>query len=104
MIHVTARKFLIEEIRSRKPVVVMFYAAWCGKCASMRPIVEKLERKYYGRIRFLEVEIGESENLASEYGADSVPTFVLFRKGAVYSGMQGVLHEAVLEERIRELL
>lgn len=104
MIHLTAKNFLIEAKRCRGPVVVMFYAVWCGKCAMMKPVVEELEKRYCGRIKFCEVEIEESAVLAAEYGADIVPTFVMFRDGEVFSVMQGVIQEQVFEERVKELL
>ena len=104
MIHLTARNFVIEAKRCRGPVVVMFYAVWCGKCAMMKPVVEELERRYYDRIKFCKVEIEESAVLAAEYGADIVPTFVTFKAGEVFSFMQGVIQEDVFEERVRELL
>ena len=104
MIHLTARNFLIEAKRCRGPAVVMFYAVWCGKCAMMKPVAEHMERRYYDRIKFCEVEIEESAVLAAEYGVNVVPTFVCFKDGEVFSIMQGVIQEDVFEERIKELL
>lgn len=104
MIHLTAKNFQIETIHSKDTVVVMFYADWCGKCAMMKPIVEMTEKKYNGRIKFCEVEIEESAVLAAEYGADIVPTFVMFKRGEVECIMEGVLSEDVFEERVKELL
>ena len=100
MIHLTAKNFAMEAKRYPGPVVVMFYAVWCGKCAMMKPVLEKLEQRYAERIRFCEV----SAVLAAEYGADVVPTFVTFRDGEVYSIMQGVVDEKIFAERIKELL
>ncbi|MEI3220007.1 MAG: thioredoxin domain-containing protein [Lachnoclostridium sp.] len=104
MVHLTAKNFEIETKSSDEPAVVMFYAVWCGKCAMMKPVVEKVAKKYAGRIKFCEVEIEESAVLAAEYGADIVPTFVMFKDHGVESIMQGVLEEHVFEERVRELL
>lgn len=104
MIHLTASNFEIEARDSDLPVVVMFYAVWCGKCEMMKPVVEQMEKKYAGRIKFCETEIGESEDLAGKYGADIVPTFVMFKGREIESIMQGVLEKNVFEERVRELL
>lgn len=104
MIHLTAKNFAIEAKHSPDPVVVMFYAVWCGKCSMMKSVLEKLEQRYCDRIRFCEVEIDESAVLAAEYGADIVPTFVTFRDGEVYSIMRGVIDEEIFAERIKELL
>ncbi|MFR8178667.1 MAG: thioredoxin family protein [Dorea sp.] len=60
MLHLTAKNFQIEVKDTSLPVVVMFYAIWCGKCAMMKPVVEDIEKKYAGKIKFCEVEIEES--------------------------------------------
>ena len=64
MLHLTAKNFTEEIEKSSLPVVVMFYAAWCGKCAMMKPLVEDIEAKYRRRILFCETEIDESPSLA----------------------------------------
>lgn len=79
MLHLTAKNFQIEVKDTSLPVVVMFYAIWCGKCAMMKPVVEDIEKKYAGKIKFCEVEIEESAVLAAEYAPEIVPTFVLFK-------------------------
>lgn len=104
MIHLTAKNFEIEAKHSTKPVVVMFYAVWCGKCAMMKPIVEMAAEKFAGSIKFCEVEIDESAVLSAEYGADIVPTFIMFKDEEVFSTMQGVIEEDIFEERVGELL
>ena len=104
MIHLTSKNFNIEAKNCRGAVVVMFYADWCGKCAMMKPAVEATVRRYYDRIKFCEVNISESPELAKEYGADIVPTFVMFKGGDVEMYMQGMLNGNVFEERVKELL
>ena len=104
MLHLTAKNFQIEVKDTSLPVVVMFYAIWCGKCAMMKPIVENAEKRYYDRIKFCEVEVDESAVLAAEFGANIVPTFVMFKDGEVESIMQGILDEETFLERVRELL
>ena len=104
MIHLTAKNFEIETRHCDRPVFVMFYAVWCGKCAMMKSVVKTVEKRYQDRIKFCEVEIDESAVLAAEYEADIVPTFVMFKDGEIESYMQGVLNEEVLEKRVRDLL
>ena len=104
MIHLTSKNFDIEAKNCRGAVVVMFYADWCGKCAMMKPVAESVSRKYYDRIKFCEVNVDECPELAKEYGADIVPTFVMFRDREVEMYMQGMLDGHIFEERVKELL
>lgn len=103
MLHLTAKNFQIEVKKSPIPVVVMFYAIWCGKCAMMTPILEELEAKYDGQIKFCEVEIEESAVLAAEYEADIVPTFVLFKDQQAVGVLKGLMDENVFEDRIQKI-
>lgn len=103
MLHLTAKNFATETKHSPLPVVVMFYAVWCGKCAMMKPIVEEIEKRYRGRINFYEVEIDESAALAADYDADTVPTFVFFRDGEFLGSMQGIIEEALFEQRLQKI-
>lgn len=103
MLHLTSKNFTVEINHSTIPVVVMFYALWCGKCAMMKPLIEELEKKYQGRIRFFEVEIDESPMLAADYEADTVPTFAFFRHGRCLGTMQGIVDETIFERRLQKI-
>lgn len=104
MIHLTSGNFAMEAENCKGAVVVMFYADWCSKCAMMKPIVEDISKKYSYKIKFCEVDVSESKALANRYGADTVPTFVMFKDGAIESYMAGLIDGKVLEERVKELL
>ena len=103
MQHLTENNFTAETKRGPLPIVVMFYAVWCGKCAMMKPLAEELEQKYRGRIRFCEVEIDESPSLATDYEADIVPTFVFFQNGQFLGSMQGIIAENIFERRLQKI-
>ena len=104
MLHLTAKNFQIEVKDTSLPVIVMFYAIWCGKCAMMKPVVEDIEKKYAGKIKFCEVEIEESAVLAAEYAPEIVPTFVLFKDKKAISVMGGMVDEHTFESRMLEIL
>lgn len=104
MIHLTRKNFQTEAEACCGAVVVMFYADWCGKCSIMKPVVEAVEKRYYNRIKFCKVNIEETKELSEKYGADIVPTFVMFKDGEVEMYMQGMLDETVFEQRVKELL
>lgn len=103
MLHLTAKNFKAKAKDSPLPTVVMFYAVWCGKCAMMKPVVETVAARNQGRIRFCEVEIDESAVLAAEYGADIVPTFILFKDGKLAGCMKGLMEESLFEQRLQEI-
>lgn len=103
MLHLTAKNFKTEVKESSLPVVVLFYAVWCGKCAMMTPVMEELEEKYYGNIKFCEVDIDESAVLAAEYEADIIPTFVLFQDGTALNTLKGTMSESSFEQALHEI-
>lgn len=103
MLHLTVTNFEIEAKYAHIPVVVMFYAVWCGKCAMMKPVIEDIEKKYRGRIKFCEVEIEESEALAAEYETDIVPTFIFFNRQHIAGVLQGIIDQDVFEERMERI-
>ena len=104
MLHLTEQNFQSEVNQAKIPVVVMFYASWCSKCAMTKPVAEDIEKQYRKKVKFCVVEIEECPKLAAKYGADIVPAFVMFKSGAVKARMQGTIGETILEKRIRELL
>lgn len=103
MLHLTDKNFEPETTKGHLPVIVMFYASWCGKCAMMKPIIEDIEKKYLGRIKFCETNIDESPGLAAKYEADIVPTFILFKEKKIIGVLQGIIDQNILEKRIQNL-
>lgn len=104
MLHLTVRNFETEIRQEALPAVVMFYASWCGKCAMMKPVVEDIEKKYKGRIKFCETDIDESHALAARYYADTIPTFIFFKRNAAVGRLQGMIDEEIFEKRMRQIL
>ena len=102
-IRVTSENYRQEIQESDIPVLVEFFADWCGKCAMMKPLVEDIEAKYRRRILFCETEIDESPSLADKYGADFVPTFVLFQDGRLVEILKGVMEESTFEKYLQKL-
>ena len=98
MLHLTARNFESETTHTHLPVVIMFYANWCGKCAMMKPVFEDIEKKYLGIIKFFEVEID------ARYDAGIVPTFLLLKNKTPIATLQGLIPQPTLDQRIQKLL
>ncbi|MBP6610046.1 MAG: thioredoxin [Paludibacter sp.] len=70
-------------INGDKPVLIDFYATWCGPCKSMSPIVEAIGKEVQGNARVLKIDVDKNQTLAARYGIQAVPTFIIFKKGQV---------------------
>lgn len=68
-------------LQSDEPVVVDFWAPWCGYCRRLSPVVDRLEKQYDGKIRIAKLNIDEEPELAAQYKVDTIPTLILFRNG-----------------------
>ena len=95
-IRVTAKNYPQEVLRSETPVLVEFFAVWCGKCAMMEDVLDEIAKEYDGRVKVCQIEIEESAVLAAEFEVGVVPAFVVFRDGKPVNYANGVLAKDVL--------
>ena len=84
-----------------KPLFVDFWAAWCGPCRIMEPVIEKLAAKYGNDVVFGKVNVDEQMNISSNYEVFSIPTFMLFKNGQPMDGVIGAVGEASLEQMLK---
>lgn len=89
MITVTDETFEAEVLKSEAPVLVDFWAPWCGPCLMVAPILEKVAQQYAGRVTVAKLNIDESPATAMNYGIRSIPTVALFVKGEIVDGVLG---------------
>lgn len=80
---ITSENFENEVLNSELPVLVDFFATWCGPCKMMSPIVEQIEKEMEGKVKVYKVDIDEEQDLAIKYGIMSIPTFIVFKEGKV---------------------
>ncbi|WP_125141619.1 thioredoxin [Clostridium transplantifaecale] len=100
----TSENFETEVLKSNIPVLVDFYADWCGPCKLMAPVVEQLASEYDGRIKVGKVNIDESADLAMKYGVMSIPTLIVFSKGQVIRKEVGVQTKATIVKAINQAI
>ena len=85
-----------ELINAEKPVLVDFYADWCGPCKAMSPIVQEVAKATQGKARVIKVDIDKSVQAAQAYRVQAVPTFIIFKKGNIIWRHSGMIDKATL--------
>ncbi|MAU25906.1 MAG: thioredoxin [Muricauda sp.] len=89
-------------INSEKPVLVDFYAEWCGPCKMQAPILKEVAGQVNGKARIIKVDVDKNQNLANKYQVKGVPTLILFKNGAVKWRQSGLVDKARLTKIIEE--
>lgn len=101
---VTTRNFEEEILKSKLPALVDFWAAWCGPCKSVAPIIDALAEEYKDKIKFAKVNVDDSADIASKYGIMSIPTILFFREGKVISQIVGAQPKSGFKKFLDEAL
>jgi thioredoxin 1 len=104
LLTLTQNNFDDEVLKSDIPVLVDFWAAWCGPCRMIGPIVEQLAEEYDGKIKVGKVNVDEQNELAAQYRVMSIPTLFIFKDGKIAGQLIGARPKADLEEMIKKVL
>ena len=97
----TSANFDADVLGSEIPVVVDFFATWCGPCRMMAPVIEELAEEYDGKVKIGKLDVDENSDIAARL---SIPTIILFKNGEVFSKSVGLQDKEVLENAIKEML
>lgn len=104
MLHVTDANFETEVLKSDIPVIVDFFAEWCGPCKMMGPIFEEVGKKYEGKVKFAKLNVDEARESAMKYGVMSIPTIITYKGGEVVETLVGLQDEDSLGAKAQGLL
>ena len=96
----TKANFEKEVLESKEPVLIDFYADWCGPCKMMAPVVEKLAEKYEGKVKVGKVNSDDEPELAQMFQVMSIPNFVIIKDGKVVDRVIGAVPQKALEEKL----
>ncbi|MBC7997539.1 MAG: thioredoxin [Leptolyngbya sp.] len=101
---VTEQSFKSDVLEAKEPVLVDFYATWCGPCRQMSPIVDRLAKSYSGKVKIYKVDIDNSPELAKRYSIASIPAIKIFKSGEIVDASLGVTSEESLKGMLDKAL
>ena len=101
VLKITSENFEQEVLKAAQPVVIDFWASWCGPGKMFSPIVDEFAEENEGKVKVGKVNIDDEPDLASRFGVMSIPTAILFKNGQAVQSMVGVQPKAKLEEMVR---
>jgi len=101
---VTDQSFQTEVLNAQTPVLVDFWAEWCGPCRAIAPMVEELAAEYAGKLKVVKIDVDESTDVASRYRIQSIPTLMVFKGGQEVERVIGQVPKPMLLGRIQKHL
>jgi thioredoxin 1 len=100
----TDANFDLEVMTSDKPVLVDFWAPWCGPCRMIAPIVEELANEYAGKAKVVKLNVDDNPQVSTKFGVRSIPTLLIIKGGKVVDQIVGAVPKAVLEAKLKAQL
>ena len=103
-ITLTDKNFEEEVLKSDKPVLVDFWAPWCGPCRMVAPVVEEIAEEYEGKVKVGKANTDEIPNIAGQYGITSIPTLIIFKDGKPAEQIIGAVPKTAITEKLDTIL
>ena len=97
----TEKNFEDEVLKSEIPVLVDFWATWCGPCRMLAPTIEKIAEEQEGVVKVCKLDVDEEDEIARQYGIASIPTLMVFKNGVVVNQSVGVQPKAMIEAMLK---
>ena len=97
-------EFEQEVLKSGLPVLVDFWAPWCGPCKAMTPIMEELEKEYDGKVRLVKMNVDENPEVPGKFSVMSIPTFIVFKDGKVATQFVGARSKGDMKKELDGIL
>ncbi|MEX0737087.1 MAG: thioredoxin [Bacteroidota bacterium] len=103
-VEVTDSNFQSEVLNSATPVLVDFWAEWCGPCKMIAPLVEELAKEYTGKLKVGKLDVDSNQQVSMQFGIRSIPTLLIFKQGKVVDQLVGAVPKKMLVEKITKHL
>lgn len=99
-LHVTDATFEAEVLKSSTPVLVDFWAEWCGPCRMIGPVVEEMAGEYEGKAKITKVDVDSNPQISMKFGIRSIPTLLIFKNGQIVDQIVGAVPKSILKKQL----
>lgn len=103
-IEITDNNFETEVLKSKSPVLIDFWAVWCGPCKIIAPVVEEIANEYEGKLKVGKIDVDNNPQTSVKYGIRSIPTLLLFKDGVVVDTIIGAIPKSQIVQRLQTVL